>query len=177
MLVVEERLYPANELFPTTLQLPSWLPRFEELDTTNMLLRQRIIFLGSQAHFSLPVAVKKEILHAKCQGDDPPASWNCQRQRKLKLCELQCLAKDGVISEMEWIAIVIDDGKPGLVALHQLQMPHLHPKPGYRICGKLKAVKKPSSEERVIQNGYVGGENNDEGRGTEHTRRKRQNIS
>ncbi|PKI56779.1 hypothetical protein CRG98_022840, partial [Punica granatum] len=26
----------------------SWLPRFEELDTTNMLLRQRIIFLGSQ---------------------------------------------------------------------------------------------------------------------------------
>ncbi|KAH6784664.1 CLP protease proteolytic subunit 3 [Perilla frutescens var. hirtella] len=27
---------------------PSWLPRFEELDTTSMLLRQRIIFLGSQ---------------------------------------------------------------------------------------------------------------------------------
>lgn len=27
---------------------PSWLPRFEELDTTNMLLRQRIIFLGAQ---------------------------------------------------------------------------------------------------------------------------------
>lgn len=27
---------------------PSWLPRFEELDTTNMLLRQRIVFLGSQ---------------------------------------------------------------------------------------------------------------------------------
>ncbi|KAL3526992.1 hypothetical protein ACH5RR_011648 [Cinchona calisaya] len=27
---------------------PSWMPRFEELDTTNMLLRQRIIFLGSQ---------------------------------------------------------------------------------------------------------------------------------
>ncbi|WOH10266.1 hypothetical protein DCAR_0729733 [Daucus carota subsp. sativus] len=26
----------------------SWMPRFEELDTTNMLLRQRIIFLGSQ---------------------------------------------------------------------------------------------------------------------------------
>ncbi|XP_059670949.1 ATP-dependent Clp protease proteolytic subunit 3, chloroplastic [Cornus florida] len=26
----------------------TWLPRFEELDTTNMLLRQRIIFLGSQ---------------------------------------------------------------------------------------------------------------------------------
>jgi len=25
-----------------------WLPRIEELDTTNMLLRQRIIFLGSQ---------------------------------------------------------------------------------------------------------------------------------
>lgn len=28
-----------------------WLPRFEELDTTNMLLRQRIIFLGSQVWF------------------------------------------------------------------------------------------------------------------------------
>uniref|UniRef100_A0A803P2H0 ATP-dependent Clp protease proteolytic subunit n=1 Tax=Cannabis sativa TaxID=3483 RepID=A0A803P2H0_CANSA len=27
---------------------PSWMPRLEELDTTNMLLRQRIIFLGSQ---------------------------------------------------------------------------------------------------------------------------------
>ncbi|KAF8390041.1 hypothetical protein HHK36_024562 [Tetracentron sinense] len=27
---------------------PTWMPRFEELDTTNMLLRQRIIFLGSQ---------------------------------------------------------------------------------------------------------------------------------
>ncbi|GER36707.1 ATP-dependent Clp protease proteolytic subunit [Striga asiatica] len=27
---------------------PSWMPRFEELDTTNMLLRQRIIFLGNQ---------------------------------------------------------------------------------------------------------------------------------
>nr|AIC33068.1 ATP-dependent Clp protease proteolytic subunit [Elaeis guineensis] len=26
----------------------SWLPRLEELDTTNMLLRQRIVFLGSQ---------------------------------------------------------------------------------------------------------------------------------
>ncbi|XP_042502812.1 ATP-dependent Clp protease proteolytic subunit 3, chloroplastic [Macadamia integrifolia] len=25
-----------------------WMPRFEELDTTNMLLRQRIVFLGSQ---------------------------------------------------------------------------------------------------------------------------------
>lgn len=27
---------------------PTWMPRFEELDTTNMLLRQRIVFLGSQ---------------------------------------------------------------------------------------------------------------------------------
>nr|DAD35622.1 TPA_asm: hypothetical protein HUJ06_006262 [Nelumbo nucifera] len=25
-----------------------WLPKFEELDATNMLLRQRIVFLGSQ---------------------------------------------------------------------------------------------------------------------------------
>lgn len=30
-----------------------WLPRFEELDTTNMLLRQRILFLGSQVSLSL----------------------------------------------------------------------------------------------------------------------------
>lgn len=29
---------------------PSWMPRFEELDTTNMLLRQRIVFLGSQVY-------------------------------------------------------------------------------------------------------------------------------
>lgn len=28
-----------------------YLPKFEELDTTNMLLRQRIIFLGSQVTF------------------------------------------------------------------------------------------------------------------------------
>lgn len=27
---------------------PAWMPRFEELDATNMLLRQRIVFLGSQ---------------------------------------------------------------------------------------------------------------------------------
>lgn len=31
-----------------------WLPRFEELDTTNMLLRQRIIFLGSQVLLPFP---------------------------------------------------------------------------------------------------------------------------
>lgn len=32
---------------------PAWMPRFEELDTTNMLLRQRIIFLGSQVRTNL----------------------------------------------------------------------------------------------------------------------------
>lgn len=32
---------------------PAWLPRFEELDTTNMLLRQRIIFLGAQVSLSI----------------------------------------------------------------------------------------------------------------------------
>nr|GEV09615.1 ATP-dependent Clp protease proteolytic subunit 3, chloroplastic [Tanacetum cinerariifolium] len=31
-----------------TSSAPAWMPRFEELDTTNMLLRQRIVFLGSQ---------------------------------------------------------------------------------------------------------------------------------
>lgn len=38
-------------------QSPSRLPSFEELDTTNMLLRQRIVFLGSQVFFPncLPV--------------------------------------------------------------------------------------------------------------------------
>lgn len=30
-----------------------WQPRFEELDTTNMLLRQRIVFLGSQVSLIL----------------------------------------------------------------------------------------------------------------------------
>lgn len=35
---------------------PSWLPRFEELDTTNMLLRQRIVFLGSQV-LTLPLPI------------------------------------------------------------------------------------------------------------------------
>lgn len=30
-----------------------WRPRFEELDTANALLRQRIIFLGSQVSFFL----------------------------------------------------------------------------------------------------------------------------
>ncbi|KAH0450599.1 hypothetical protein IEQ34_021291 [Dendrobium chrysotoxum] len=33
----------------------AWLPRFDELDTTNMLLRQRIVFLGSQVDPSLTV--------------------------------------------------------------------------------------------------------------------------
>ncbi|GLU10704.1 hypothetical protein SLE2022_274900 [Rubroshorea leprosula] len=33
--------------FSATTSSP-WLPRFEELDTTNMLLRQRIVFLGGQ---------------------------------------------------------------------------------------------------------------------------------
>ncbi|PWA43865.1 hypothetical protein CTI12_AA531720 [Artemisia annua] len=32
---------------------PAWMPKFEELDTTNMLLRQRIVFLGSQYILSL----------------------------------------------------------------------------------------------------------------------------
>lgn len=32
----------------TSVSTPTWFPRFEELDTTNMLLRQRIVFLGSQ---------------------------------------------------------------------------------------------------------------------------------
>ncbi|KAL5722115.1 endopeptidase Clp [Ranunculus cassubicifolius] len=32
----------------TTNSSPQWMPTMEELDTTNMLLRQRIVFLGSQ---------------------------------------------------------------------------------------------------------------------------------
>jgi hypothetical protein len=32
---------------------PPWRPRLEELDTANTLLRQRIIFLGSQVSFFL----------------------------------------------------------------------------------------------------------------------------
>lgn len=37
----------------TTTTSPPRVPRLEELDTTNMLLRQRIIFLGSQVNPSL----------------------------------------------------------------------------------------------------------------------------
>jgi hypothetical protein len=33
------------------------LPKFEELDTTNMLLRQRIVFLGSQVINFFPLLV------------------------------------------------------------------------------------------------------------------------
>ena len=36
-----------------------WLPRFEELDTTNMLLRQRILFLGSQVSLSLSLSLSR----------------------------------------------------------------------------------------------------------------------
>ncbi|KAM1778521.1 hypothetical protein ACFX12_040004 [Malus domestica] len=38
----------SNWDFPSATTLAPRLPRFEELDTTNMFLRQRIIFLGSQ---------------------------------------------------------------------------------------------------------------------------------
>ncbi|KAI4367026.1 hypothetical protein MLD38_022811 [Melastoma candidum] len=37
-----------NEALSSVTPNVPWLPRFEELDTTNMLLRQRIIFLGAQ---------------------------------------------------------------------------------------------------------------------------------
>lgn len=40
---------------------PSWLPRLEELDTTNMLLRQRIIFLGSQV-----ISLNKGVFYFYC---------------------------------------------------------------------------------------------------------------
>ncbi|GMN55615.1 hypothetical protein TIFTF001_024747 [Ficus carica] len=38
----------AQNLCSATSSAPAWLPRLEDLDTTNMILRQRIIFLGSQ---------------------------------------------------------------------------------------------------------------------------------
>ncbi|XP_072994391.1 ATP-dependent Clp protease proteolytic subunit 3, chloroplastic [Typha latifolia] len=40
----------------------SWLTRFEELDTTNMLLRQRIVFLGSQVDTMTADLVINQIL-------------------------------------------------------------------------------------------------------------------
>ncbi|XWS30784.1 hypothetical protein CRYUN_Cryun23aG0019400 [Craigia yunnanensis] len=43
--------WDVSDLFAVTsapAPAPAWFPRFEELDTSNMLLRQRIIFLGSQ---------------------------------------------------------------------------------------------------------------------------------
>ncbi|CAA0836732.1 Coronatine-insensitive protein 1 [Striga hermonthica] len=39
---------PSSNCDVSNYAAPSWMPRFEELDTTNMLLRQRIIFLGTQ---------------------------------------------------------------------------------------------------------------------------------
>ena len=41
-----------QNLCSATSSAPTWLPRLEDLDTTNMLLRQRIIFLGSQVFHS-----------------------------------------------------------------------------------------------------------------------------
>ncbi|KAL6512916.1 ATP-dependent Clp protease proteolytic subunit 3 [Orobanche hederae] len=41
---------------------PSWLPRFEELDTTNMLLRQRIVFLGTQIDYATADFVISQLL-------------------------------------------------------------------------------------------------------------------
>ena len=35
-----------------------WMPRPKDLDTTNMLLRQRIVFLGSQVCFSAPSIIR-----------------------------------------------------------------------------------------------------------------------
>nr|XP_043617470.1 ATP-dependent Clp protease proteolytic subunit 3, chloroplastic [Erigeron canadensis] len=40
--------WDVNTNLSNSASAPSWMPRFEELDTTNMLLRQRIVFLGSQ---------------------------------------------------------------------------------------------------------------------------------
>jgi len=49
-LVVRRTLSSNWDLSAAVKPSPS-LPRFEELDTTNMLLRQRIVFLGSQVAF------------------------------------------------------------------------------------------------------------------------------
>ncbi|KAK2415244.1 ATP-dependent Clp protease proteolytic subunit 2, mitochondrial [Trifolium repens] len=46
-----------------------WLPKFEELDTTNMLLRQRIVFLGSQVDDMTADFVITQLLFL--DADDP----------------------------------------------------------------------------------------------------------
>lgn len=46
-----------------------WLPKFEELDTTNMLLRQRIVFLGSQVDDITADFVISQLLFL--DADDP----------------------------------------------------------------------------------------------------------
>ncbi|XP_058737588.1 ATP-dependent Clp protease proteolytic subunit 3, chloroplastic-like [Vicia villosa] len=46
-----------------------WLPNFEELDTTNMLLRQRIVFLGSQVDDTTADFVISQLLFL--DADDP----------------------------------------------------------------------------------------------------------
>ncbi|GAU32772.1 hypothetical protein TSUD_323410 [Trifolium subterraneum] len=46
-----------------------WLPKFEELDTTNMLLRQRIVFLGSQVDDMTADFIISQLLFL--DADDP----------------------------------------------------------------------------------------------------------
>ncbi|XP_027078235.1 ATP-dependent Clp protease proteolytic subunit 3, chloroplastic-like [Coffea arabica] len=63
---------------------------------------------------------------------------------------------------------VIDDGKPGLVApiIDATPPPKTRVWDLWKIEGSRKARKNLPSEEKIFQNGYVGGEN-EEGRGTE----------
>lgn len=59
---------------------PSWLPRFEELDTTNMLLRQRIIFLGSQVWpISSIIALNLNFEMGVCVLINLPALYACKK--------------------------------------------------------------------------------------------------
>lgn len=48
---------------------PAWMPRFEELDATNMLLRQRIVFLGSQVDDITADFIVSQLLILDAQDD------------------------------------------------------------------------------------------------------------
>ncbi|KAI3462586.1 hypothetical protein Pfo_019249 [Paulownia fortunei] len=245
---------------------PSWLPRFEELDTTNMLLRQRIIFLGTQiddvtADFVISQLLlldsedhKKDIrLFINSPGGSVTAGMGIYDAMKLCKADVSTICMGlaasmgafllasgtkgkrfcmpnarvmihqplgtagGKATEMSiriremayhkvklnkilsrvtgkpeqlieldtdrdnfmnaWEAkeyglvdAVIDDGKPGLVA----PIADASPPPKTRVWdlwkieGSKKAKKNLPSEEKTLQNGYAGGQGDDENRGTEH---------
>lgn len=64
---------------------------------------------------------------------------------------------------------VIDDGKPGLIApiADAAAPPKTRVWDLWKVEGSRKAKKNLPSEDKILQNGYQGGQGNDEERGTQ----------